>query len=410
MIKGLTDRPAALPEIGAIRKGAEKPEDGKRPGADLKYFRVVFDERETESVAVFQDKYGKQPTEINILFPFNEIERNFEAWRETYGAGALLHRCNGEQVLYEIDPRTGEKLVINGEPFKTCDGKVCKPVGRMKVIIPELARLAYLVVHTTSIHDIINLSRQLEALRMMNGGRLAGIPLKLRRRPVKISTPSGENGKRARREKWLLSVEADPEWVKASLIELKRAALPGNGLELVPYAGPLQAQVTEGPEWDDDVVVAGEEEEAQPHPPVDVEMQQAPLDESAVVEKPAAQQATDNGRNRTRPYDPELTRKKLLVNMGKHEGEKASKTQRGLVVATLNLCFAGEPNADERRHVVLACLFGKESAGDLSDAEVLALLDWLKPAQDSGGAWEPDSMAAKEARRIVDETVKESVT
>lgn len=263
MIKGLTDRPAALPEIGAIRKGAEKPEDGRRPGADLKHFRVVFDERETESTAVFQDRYGKQPTEINILFPFNEIERNFEAWRESYGAGALLHRCDGEQVLYEIDSATGEKLVVNGNPFKACAGKTCKPVGRMKVIIPELARLAYLVVHTTSIHDIINLSRQLEALRVMNGGRLAGIPLKLRRRPVKISTPSGENGKRARREKWLLSVEADPEWVARSLTELKRAALPGNGLDLVPYAGPPQAQQADGPQWEEDVVESGEEDETE---------------------------------------------------------------------------------------------------------------------------------------------------
>lgn len=225
-IRGLTDRQAAFPEIGSIRKGAPKPND-KKPGSDLKYFRVEFDEAERAAAAKFTSVYGAQPTELNILFPFNEIERNFDAWRETYAASALLHRCDGERIWYEINPRTGERLVVNGEPFKGCDGKGgCKPAGRMKLIIPELQRLAYMVVHTTSLHDIMNLSKQLQALSDLNGGRLAGIPLKLRRRPKRISTPSGENGGRARREKWLLSIEADPEWVQAKITDMQRLSLP----------------------------------------------------------------------------------------------------------------------------------------------------------------------------------------
>ena len=229
-IKGLTDRAAQFPCIGQIRKGAPKPADGKKPGADLKWFRVEFDEREAVSAEVFAKHYGPKPTEVDILLPFNSVEENFEAWRETYVAGGLVHRCDGERIWYEIDPRTGEKLVTNGVPEKRCDGhRECKPTGRLKVLIPQLQRLAYLTVMTTSLHDIMNLSRQLEALLQING-KLAGVPLKLRRRPVMISTPSGEGGKRARREKWLLSIEADPHWVKAKLLAMKAAALPGNGL------------------------------------------------------------------------------------------------------------------------------------------------------------------------------------
>jgi hypothetical protein len=259
MIKGVTDRQASFPEIGAVRKGAPKPADGKRPGADLQYLRVEFDERETQAAATFVKIYGAQPTELNILFPFNEIERNFDAWRETYTAGALIHRCDGERIWYEINPATGERLVVNGEPFKGCDGKAgCKPVGRMKVILPELARLAYLVVHTTSLHDIMNLSRQLEALQAINGGRLAGIPLKLRRRPRKISTPSGENGKRARREKWLLSVEADPEWVAAKVADMKRMSLP-EGPATLAIAAPI---VDRAPaRWNVQAFDAGEDDD-----------------------------------------------------------------------------------------------------------------------------------------------------
>jgi len=260
-IKGLTDRPGAFPEIGSIRKGAPKGE--KQPGADLKYFRVEFDEREEQAALAFKQVYRDQPTELNILFPFNEIERNFNAWREAYIAGALIHRCDGEQVWYEIDPKTGEKVVINGDPYQTCDGRLkCRPTGRMKVIIPELKRLAYLVVHTTSIHDIVNLNSQLNALLAINGGRLAGIPLKLRRRPVKISTPSGENGKRARREKWLLSVEADPAWVIAKIESLKNGAMPA----LPVLAAPQIVVESDALEMDDDDETGAPRQASEPTP------------------------------------------------------------------------------------------------------------------------------------------------
>jgi hypothetical protein len=127
--------------------------------------------------------------------------------------------------------------------------------------VPELKRLAYLIVMTTSVHDIINISEQLRGIASMNSGRIAGIPLVLRRRPKKISTPSGENGKRARREKWLISIEADPEWVKAKLAKMHHDALPGNGFdEAKQIAAPTQLE-TSGPDWgesDDDEEQEGE--------------------------------------------------------------------------------------------------------------------------------------------------------
>lgn len=226
-IIGLTDREAQFPQIGSIRKGAPKPEDGKRPGADLKYFRAEFDAAETDSAAAFLKSYGAQPTELNILLPFNDIDRNFDAYYEAYQAGGLVYRSDGQRVLYEINPTNGQKIVVNGQPEKAHHAVTgMKATGRLKVIVPELGRAAFLVIHTTSVHDIGNLSGQLRALQQVNGGRLAGIPLKLRRRPVQISTPTGENGKRARREKWLMSVEADAAWVQKSLAAMREAALP----------------------------------------------------------------------------------------------------------------------------------------------------------------------------------------
>lgn len=251
-IKGLTDRGSAFPEIGQIRKGAAKQEGGNRPGADLPYFRVEFDGKDRRGEK-FLKVYGPQPTDINVILPFNEIDRNWDAWYEAYTAGRMVARSDGENFTYLVGIKTGEHVVINGldknsQPVahreivgtyeKQKGGSEIvkmKPVGRLKVVVPELQSLAYLTVHTTSIHDIMNISSQLEAIQQMNSGRIAGVPLVMRRRKKMISTPDlNDKSKRVRREKFLISIEADPEWVKQMLLHVKHLALPGNGLNLLP--------------------------------------------------------------------------------------------------------------------------------------------------------------------------------
>lgn len=289
-IKGLSDRGVAFPQIGNIRKGAKKV-DANRPGADLPHFRIEFDERETKAIAKFNQLYqdGK-PTALTIILPFDQIERVWNPWREAYSAGTMLHRCDGEFVNYAIDQKTGEVLVKNGldasgQPVKCTlqndpdKRKRCKPTGRLHVIIPELERLAYLVVHTTSIHDIANISDQLAAIQEMNGGHIVGIPLILRRRPVKISTPSGENGKRQRMVKYLISIEADPEWVSRKIGALRIAAMPtlqqitapvDNGQSLEALAEhdsgyePDEDEISDEPIIDGEVTSATEPEPERP--------------------------------------------------------------------------------------------------------------------------------------------------
>ncbi len=246
-IKGLTDRNMAFPEIGQIRKGAAKVEGENRPGKDLPYFRVIFDENEAKREALFRAKYGDKPDEINIVFPFDDIGSVWSDWYEAYTAGRMVARSDGEKFIYLVDVRNGEIKVKNGLPwtehteivgqYKSSNGKVenikMKPTGRLRVVIPELQSFAYLMVHTTSLHDIINIGDQLRAIQAVHGGHIAGIPLVMRRRPKKVSTPNAD-GTRARRTKYLISIEADPEWVKRKLMEMKNLALPGNGLSLLP--------------------------------------------------------------------------------------------------------------------------------------------------------------------------------
>lgn len=233
-IIGLTDRPAAFPTIGVLRKGAPKPESGNKPGADLKHFR--FDSDDEGAVNLFTEHYGAEPRSIRVFVPFKTTAENFEAWKEAWTASALQHRCDGQTMVRWLTPQGR----YSDEP-KACQGG-CKQVGRLNVIIPELRRMAFVTVQTTSIHDILQIHANLSALENARGD-LRGIPLILKRAPREISTPA-DNGKRARREKWLITIEAAPSWVELQLTAQERAALP--------EASPLQLPAWDGDDEDDD--------------------------------------------------------------------------------------------------------------------------------------------------------------
>lgn len=218
-IKGLTDQAAALPIIGVLRKGEKKPETGNRPGKDLTYFRFTSDD--ALAVKMFSEAYPTQEElrSINVFLPFKTTDENIDSWIEEWIAGGLVHRCDGEnQVLWR---NASGGYETGSRPCENCQGK---QVGRLSVIVPELGRLATVTVLTTSIHDIINLTRQLRSYEAMTGN-LSGIPFILRRRKQMVSTPD-DKGKRVRREKWLLSIETQPRWTMLQLTAMERNALP----------------------------------------------------------------------------------------------------------------------------------------------------------------------------------------
>jgi hypothetical protein len=265
-IKGLTDRGLAFPVIGQIRKGAPKGE--KAPGKDLDYFRVVFDEEEGDAQAKFVQVYTAQPKEINILLPFNDLDRMWSAWLEAYTAGQMVARSDGAIVTYRKDTKTGELAVFGGVNVKTgeiekyTEGLAAgwdyqskpvyyKAVGRLKLIVPELMRAAYLLLLTSSKFDIMHISEQLLAYQELTNGNMAGVPFTLRRRPVKISVPMGtreEPGKRTRMVKHLLSIEIAPHWVERKLFQLSQSALPTGEIKLLGEAIDVQAASPDEPE------------------------------------------------------------------------------------------------------------------------------------------------------------------
>ena len=257
-IIGLTDRPASFPQIGILRKGAPKPERG--PGRDLKYFR--FDADDADAAGRFRTVYGDEPTSVRVFLPFAAAVENFEAWQEHWTAGALQHRCDGKTCVLWLN---GQRYSQQSRPcphaqLDAHERDRCKPTGRLKVVIPELRRLAYVTVLTGSIHDIIALTEQLQALEALRGD-LRGIPMVLRRVPRDISMP-GANGKRTRVEKWLLSIEAAPTWVDLQLQAQQQQALPMAPAPILP-APPVNVLSGEIEDDDDPEGVGDHREQVQ---------------------------------------------------------------------------------------------------------------------------------------------------
>jgi len=251
-IKGLTNRQPQFPQIGQLRKG--KRDENGRP-MDLDYFR--FTSELPDVVEAFISAYGEEPRLINVFLPHQTTDENWEAWNEEYIASGLVHRCDGEFVTLYRDKKTGTYVTPEPGtvkcPYATGEkeGPGCHPNGRLQVVIRELKRFAYVMVITTAFNDIPKLDAQLRALEGIYGD-LRGIPMQLRRQPAKISTPKSEKrdgkwektGERARRESWLLSIEAAPSWAGLQLESQRIQALPDVTVRQIE-AGPEDLEVLE---------------------------------------------------------------------------------------------------------------------------------------------------------------------
>lgn len=193
----------------------------------------------TDAPGVVEAIKDPKPIDLRIYFPFDDIDLNFPAFHQLWSASSLICRGDGEHVLYAIHPQKGEtivrdgramtdyeitaaddhKLKINAGQEVGCPGMThdlyamcqhCKPNAMLIVLLRDVPRLAYYQIATTSIHNVINLTEQMTYIKQTIR-RLVGVPFILKLRPQKISVPKGGNG-RMRTEKYLLSLEVDPEW------------------------------------------------------------------------------------------------------------------------------------------------------------------------------------------------------
>jgi hypothetical protein len=303
-ISGLTDAPKAFMKLGMIKKGEKRTvtKQGKNGPyeieipVDLDYFRVVFSpgRLSAEIEAAFRAVYGDRPQELNVRFADASVKEVWDANYEVYKQGGLIAKAGttetGAYWIFYRDPDTSEVLVRNGSPvgeagralidkpvdldapiYKTSKGEAVflEPVGRLQVVIPEVAHLAvgYFVFSPGSPRDIRNISAELgmyAAMASSYGNTITGIPFVLGRRKEEIT--KNISGKLSKGESWPVHLTAGGVWGRQAIEMIERLALP-------EYVEAEVKEVTQNaPDWTDAPVEWNEppiEEEAlEPPAPV----------------------------------------------------------------------------------------------------------------------------------------------
>jgi len=251
-IVGLINRALPWPKVGDIRKGELREvldKDGHprlnkynkpvtRP-VDLDHFKIILDAAYAHQQQMIDSLYGPTPQAIRIVLANDNIDRVWDFWYEAYIASQLIARSDGRVMYYWKDPETFEikarlednipmpqDLIVGktseGEPIKL------KQTGRLNVVMPEIPLAGYFTLHTTSKTDIKTLTNHLNGVQEFAGRLGVGIgivPLVLRRTQKMVSVPKTEgSGEMVRRPKWLLSIEADPDWIEAMFKNMNKLA------------------------------------------------------------------------------------------------------------------------------------------------------------------------------------------
>lgn len=442
-ISGLTNPSKSFLKIGQIRKGMMEEKTGQNGSkytapVDLDYFRVTFRPDEAECAAEFLRVYGPKPTRINIRFPFRSIAEVWDANYECYSQGGLIAKAGSTEDgkaywIFYRDYATGEIWVRNGSPvgqdgirffekpvdvalpvytYKDKKGNeknaFLEPVGRLQVVVPELAhlRVGYLEFRPGSPKDILALSRELAAIDMLAqqaGKDISGIPMVLSRREEMIT--KNIKGKLSQGESWLVHIEVTGIWGQKALTVLERNSSPdvveGEAKEL-PYdedwdgeefkPSPIKpALLPRGGSAPELETVTGTNFPPEPEEPEYEEdfMQNPPSTPpaekaAAVPEKPATtpenahQKAPEAIPGDTRPYSPislkrhfEELADAICAKLGT-DGKEITVTEREVkvVASLLTTTLAGNKMA---RYEFCEWLTGTKSVSDMSACQVKAL-------------------------------------
>jgi hypothetical protein len=166
-IKGLTDGPVQLPRAGKIRTGEMvETESGKMRPAKLDH----FDFRDAPLVG---EIYGDNCTELEIVFPSNDIDQAFSAWYKRWGQSSGL-KCKGDGVTASmVDPDTGDfkEIKCGGTECSYFKKGQCRRSARLQFVIPNVAGgLAVYDITTGGRRSIKNVSSFFRSITAMPGG------------------------------------------------------------------------------------------------------------------------------------------------------------------------------------------------------------------------------------------------
>lgn len=214
-----------LPVIGKIRLGTRKTSSGgKEYPSEADHF-VLDDAPDVAAV------YGKEPKQLEVIFPVDDLNKVMPYWYKWYGGGVKDKEgniiggklnCYGDgDVAHHLAKRDPISRVV---PTRKClgdqcpdwrDGKgtqQCKPAMSVFVILPRVSLLGVFQIDTTSKAAIQNFVDQMYLLKE-TWGTFCRNHFIIYRDPTMMAFVD-KDGKEQRREHYILRVRPDESFQK----------------------------------------------------------------------------------------------------------------------------------------------------------------------------------------------------
>lgn len=259
-----TETENRLPLLGRIYKGDKRPEDGRKPGKDLEYFRVEFSPEYTFLRPIFDRLYGTKPTRFDRVFLHGSTpDQAFSTWNEEHAANRMIRRCDNTQQVKWFDQDTGNYRfdpIPCVQPSKTNNAEhscECSFIGRLSIILPDLmaasGAIGYFLLSTHSINDIHALHGVISFIHkqvMVRGIPLETVPFVLGRveREIDVPVPDRRDKSKMTRtkvKKWLLFLQADREFASQLMIGSSVPQLPPPDDDVWEEPATITAKVEE---------------------------------------------------------------------------------------------------------------------------------------------------------------------
>ena len=185
-----------LPRLGMIRLGIKKEGDRCPYPQAVNYF-VCPDE--------VKEVYGDKPTELDVMFPENDLELVAPQWYKCYSySQGLICKGDGKKCRRKVDVITGDFASRDTREWEMAEGicepehchmigsKQCRKMMSLLFILPEVPRLGVYQLNTGSFYSIVNINSQIAPdgfIRPFTKGKISFIPLKLSIGPQEVTPP-----------------------------------------------------------------------------------------------------------------------------------------------------------------------------------------------------------------------------
>jgi len=281
-IKGLSQA-RRLPRLGKIRLGIKKvsAKTGKEYPAEVDYFVCPPE---------VQKVYGEKPKELDVIIPVEDEAMFFPQALKWYTQTKLMCKGDGETAI-RLDPKTGEMFETDC-PCEKLDSGECSQKAHLMVMLPKVSMGGVWQIDTGSVNNIIEINSSIEMIRSLCG-RIALIPLKLRRVPTEIIVEGTKRTKHLLQLIFPGGIEEVKAYREGAILALKKTenlALP-EPVEDGPDPTPCPTEVVDEDEPVKDAEIVS------PAPPSGEASHNPPSSQNEAEAAPQASASSENSGN-----------------------------------------------------------------------------------------------------------------